>query len=336
MSASNARAITVVLPFAPQDQEAHDRLVAAACALRARADGGAVQVIQCVPPAVDMEARGAGDGVDWWNLESPHFSERSAVETLAGGVCAALDTAGLASTGARLIVTPASSLGEELAALLAARLGAPVFGRCIALALQEDGVVARRMAFGGRLVLELRSDATTCCAAWRPQGEVPGLSPLAAARLHRIVVDGEAPPAFEAEVLPAADGQARLEGARVVVGGGRGMAGPEGFDLLSRVAACLGGSVGGSLPAVDAGWVPVARQVGQSGKFVSPQLYFAVAISGTPQHLAGVAGTTRIVAVNQDPDAPIFAVADVGVVADWRELLPMLVEHLESVCAPAG
>jgi electron transfer flavoprotein alpha subunit len=95
----------------------------------------------------------------------------------------------------------------------------------------------------------------------------------------------------------------------------------------------VGAALGGSLPAVDAGWVPVARQVGQSGRFVSPRLYFAVGISGTPQHLAGVAGTTRIVALNQDPDAPIFNLADVGVVADWRELLPLLAERLDAAAA---
>lgn len=142
------------------------------------------------------------------------------------------------------------------------------------------------------------------------------LQPLPAARVQRVVIEVKAAAEPDTEPLHSADGQVRLEGARLVVSGGRGMAGPQGFAALTRIAESLGGALGGSLPAVDAGWVPVARQVGQSG--------------------AGVAGTTRIVAVNQDPEAPIFAVADVGVVADWRELLPLLTQHLESTRTAAA
>jgi electron transfer flavoprotein alpha subunit len=119
----------------------------------------------------------------------------------------------------------------------------------------------------------------------------------------------------------------------MVVSGGRGIGAPEGFDLLARIANLLGAGLGGSLPAVDAGWVPVAHQVGQSGKFVSPRVYFAVAISGTPQHLAGIAPSARIVALNNDKDAPIFQRCDVGVVGDWREILPLVMDELETSAA---
>ena len=106
------------------------------------------------------------------------------------------------------------------------------------------------------------------------------------------------------------------------------MQGDEGFALLAQLAQRLGASLGGSLPTVDAGWVPVARQIGQSGKFVNPRAYFTVGISGTPQHLAGVSTDTRIIAVNKDPEAPIFARAEVGVVAQWQDLLPELLKEL--------
>lgn len=118
-----------------------------------------------------------------------------------------------------------------------------------------------------------------------------------------------------------ADKMPALEGARLVVSGGRGMQGEAGFALLGRIAGQLGAALGGSLPTVDAGWVPVARQIGQSGKFVSPRIYFTVGVSGTPQHMAGVSADSRIIAVNKDPSAPIFARADVGVVAEWQDLL---------------
>jgi len=114
------------------------------------------------------------------------------------------------------------------------------------------------------------------------------------------------------------------------VSGGRGMQGTEGFALLAQLAARFDAALGGSLPAVDAGWVPVTHQVGQSGKFVSPSVYVAVGISGTPQHLAGVSATTRIVAINNDADADIFRVADVGIVADWDTFIPALIARVDA------
>jgi electron transfer flavoprotein alpha subunit len=106
------------------------------------------------------------------------------------------------------------------------------------------------------------------------------------------------------------------------------MGGEEGFTALQALAGSLGAAVGASLPAVDAGWAPVARQIGQSGKYVSPEVYLGVGLSGTPQHLAGIDPHTRIVAVNKDPEAAIFARARIGVTADWREFLPELARAL--------
>jgi electron transfer flavoprotein alpha subunit len=185
--------------------------------------------------------------------------------------------------------------------------------------------------------VELRTDARVCCAAWRPQTNARDeLVPVDAARVHRVAQDTGPAASAEIELLDSVDGQQRLDGAKLVVSGGRGIGGPEGFELLSRIATVLGGALGGSLPAVDAGWLPATRQVGQSGKLVAPRLYFAVGISGTPQHLAGVAASARIVALNSDPDAPIFSVAEVGVVTDWRKLLPLLAQRLEVALAPGG
>lgn len=327
------RTLTLVLPFAPDEREAHERLVAAACALHAQGGWAALEVLQLVPAAAAAPAFGAGAALAWYEVRNPHVAADNEAETLVRLARAALATAGLAGDRPRLVVWPAGPLGEEAAALLAADLGAAALGRCTSVGADGGAVIASRAAFGGRVEVHLRCEAQLACAAWRPQGSVPPVQALPAARIHPVAVDIEAPPGREIEALHSADGQARLDGARLVVSGGRGMAGPEGFALLGRIAASLGGAVGGSLPAVDAGWVPVARQVGQSGRFVSPRLYFAVGISGTPQHLAGVAGTARIVAVNQDPDAPIFAVADVGVVADWRDLVPLLAQRLEALRA---
>ncbi len=124
-----------------------------------------------------------------------------------------------------------------------------------------------------------------------------------------------------------------IAAADVLVAGGRGVGGPEGFELLRRVAGLLGGEVAASRAAVDAGWVPYSRQVGQTGKTVQPDLYLAVGISGSVQHRAGMQSAGTIVAVNTDPEAPIFGIADYGIVGDYREVLPELVRIFEKEAA---
>ncbi|RYZ00944.1 MAG: electron transfer flavoprotein subunit alpha/FixB family protein [Comamonadaceae bacterium] len=226
-----------------------------------------------------------------------------------------------------LLLAPQGAEGEQIAAATAAATGGHALGRCSSLAVQDHAIVATRAVFGGRAELALRSDARLACAVLRPEAIAAGTA-TAAVRTHDVTLD-DAPP-FTAEAVPATQAHPRVDGAAMVVAGGRGMAGEDGFALLARIAGALGAGLGGSLPAVDAGWVPVAHQVGQSGKFVSPKVYFAVGISGTPQHLAGIAGAARIIALNNDRDAPIFGRCDVGVEGDWREILPLLAAQLEA------
>ena len=125
----------------------------------------------------------------------------------------------------------------------------------------------------------------------------------------------------------------RLEDAEVIVSGGRGMGGPEGFKTLEEMAAVLGGAVGATRAACDLGWYPVPHQIGLTGKVVSPTLYIAVAISGASQHMAGLTGAKNIVAINKDPEANIFRFCRFGVVADWKTVVPPLLEKIKELKA---
>jgi electron transfer flavoprotein alpha subunit len=130
--------------------------------------------------------------------------------------------------------------------------------------------------------------------------------------------------------ISEADAAAPIEEARIVVAGGRGVGGPDGFRVVEEIAEALGGAVGATRAAVDAGWIPYAQQIGQTGKIVKPQLYLALGISGAIQHKVGMQTAETIVAVNRDPDAPIVEFADLAIIADLFEVAPALLAELRA------
>ena len=216
-----------------------------------------------------------------------------------------------------LLVFPASAEGEELAGAIAATNGAAIVGRITSLKRDADHLVVSRTSHGGRIAIRLRIREGLAVATANDMPEHDGEIALGA------------PTDRALERVALRDQRMALESAGVVISGGRGLD-AEGFAMLEQIADAVGGAVGASLAAVDLGLAPVSRQIGQSGKFVTPQVYLAVGMSGTPQHLAGIGSATRIIAVNTDPEAPIFRFAEVGVVADARILLPLLSLALET------
>jgi electron transfer flavoprotein alpha subunit len=235
----------------------------------------------------------------------------------------------LAEDARRMLLLLPGAVGEELAARLAMRLDAVPLGRCNAIAQDGARLIAHRAAYGGRAELVLETEAPRCIATMRRPATppTPAADPVVRRAELAIPLPADAP---QPEVLPgAADRPKRVDAARIVVSGGRGMGGPEGFALLRELAELLDAAAGASLPAVDAGWASVSQQVGQSGAFVAPDLYLAVGMSGTPQHLAGIALHSRIAAINSDPEADIFRVAEIGLVASWQDVLPRLIAALQ-------
>jgi len=230
-----------------------------------------------------------------------------------------------AFTGFRLALVPLGPIGDLIGASLAQRLDIAMLGFCSAITLDDSGIHAKRASHGGRAGITVTSN-TASVASLR----APKIDDTAVRRglVTRITLTGDLPAPMSLSLQDSGVQNASLEGARLIVSGGRGIGGPEGFIQLNELAASLGGALGGSLPSVDAGWVPVFRQVGQSGKFVTPDIYVAVGISGTPQHMAGIGLHTRIVAINKDAEADIFRFAELGVVADWQDILPALIEKL--------
>ena len=233
----------------------------------------------------------------------------------------------------------ATNNGRDLGPRVSCRLKTGLTADCTGLDIDEESgnVAWTRPAFGGNLM------ATILCPDHRPQiGTVrPGVfkkSDAVEAKAEVIKedihVDAKDIRTQVLELIKEADGEnVDLEGAEIIVSGGRGVGGPEGFEPVKALADVLGGVVGASRAAVDAGWIAHAHQVGQTGKTVGPKLYIACGISGAIQHVAGMSGSDCIVAINKDPEAPIFDIADYGVVGNLFEVLPVLTEEIKKARA---
>lgn len=247
--------------------------------------------------------------------------------------CIALDTL-VNKYGPTSMLIGATNNGRDLGPRLSCRLKTGLTADCTKLDIDPDSgnVAWTRPAFGGNLM------ATILCPDHRPQlGTVrPGVFKKTDATEPTAEIIKEdihvAPEDIRTKIIEiikdAGDEVVDLEGADIIVAGGRGVGGPEGFEPLRVLAKELGATVGASRAAVDAGWITHNHQVGQTGKTVGPKIYIACGISGAIQHVAGMSSSDIIVAINKDPDASIFDIADYGVVGDLNEVIPVFTEEL--------
>lgn len=227
-----------------------------------------------------------------------------------------------------IVILGASSQGKDISACLSARLNSPLAMDCVAVRFEDKRLMATRYMYGGKILADVELDGSPKIIAIRPN--VMAITNAdGAGTIEKLDVDtGITALKFIDKHLDT--GKVELTEADTVVSGGRGMGGPD-FSIIEALATALNGAVGASRSAVDEGWRSASDQVGQTGKVVSPNLYIACGISGAIQHLAGMSSSKIIVAINKDPEAPIFSKADYGIEGDLFELVPLITEEIRKL-----
>jgi electron transfer flavoprotein alpha subunit len=225
-----------------------------------------------------------------------------------------------------VIITGATSIGKDLCARLSARLDAALATDCMAIQIQKDQCRITRPMYGGKILADVVLEGFPKIIGIRPNAMGISESPAEGIMERFTPKIREGAMKFVEKTMDT--GKVELTEADVIVSGGRGMGGPD-FKIIEELASALGGAVGASRSAVDEGWRPHSDQVGQTGKTVSPNLYIACGISGAIQHLAGMSSSKVIVAINKDPDAPIFSKADYGIVGDLFEVIPAITAEIK-------
>jgi electron transfer flavoprotein alpha subunit len=293
----------------------------------ARLSGGNVEAVWLTDKATDEGLKQLGA----WGAKTVWLVENAALAPYRAEVWAPAIAELAAAQTPKAIFAPVTSRQRELMARLAARLGVGIAADCTVLAMDGDKLIATRPVYAGKLLAKVSWAKTPWLATLRPNVFRPADSQAGAtAAIERPSVkvpDGQLKLVERRE--EASTGLPELSEAEIVVSGGRGMKGPENYVILEELAGVIGAAVGASRAAVDAGWRPHRFQIGQTGRTISPKLYLGFGVSGAIQHLAGMRTSKVIVAVNKDPEAPIFKVADYGIVADLFEVVPQLTQEFK-------
>jgi electron transfer flavoprotein alpha subunit len=229
---------------------------------------------------------------------------------------------------ADIILLSNTALGKDLAPFISIKINAGLVIDCIKLEIENGEIIATRPVYAGKALIESKLLSNKKIFTLRPNVFPIVESDNKQTQVEVVQVEN---PDLRSRVIEykKSDGKRDVAEAEIIVSGGRGLKGPENFNLIEELADSIGAAVGASRAAVDAGWRPHSEQVGQTGKTVSPNLYFAIGISGAIQHLAGMSSSKCIVAINKDKEAPIFGVADYGIAGDLFEVIPALTEELK-------
>jgi electron transfer flavoprotein alpha subunit len=293
------------------------------------AGGGEVHALLIGAPGVAQQAEALGrHGAD-----VVYVVEHSALERYSPEVYSATLAERIKSGGYRGGFFTASAQGRDLAPRVAARLGVSLAADLTGFEFQNDEVIARHPAYTGKVTVTLRLSGTPALLSLRPGFVTPTEQPRSA-RVEEIqpALDPTAARVIVTELAQRSTTKLDLGEASIIVSGGRGLRTAENFKLVEDLASAIGNAAVGATRAVtDDGWRPPTDQIGQTGRLVSPDLYIAVGISGAIQHLAGMRTAKTIVAINKDKEAPIFKVADYGIVGDLFEILPRLTEEVKKV-----
>jgi electron transfer flavoprotein alpha subunit len=300
-------------------------LVAAAERLREKLGDGIVQVALLGPDAESYGEMLIHHGADEvFMVSSPELKSYNTELILA------VLEAATRRISPDVILFPADAVGGEIAPRLAYRLGAGIVTDCVGFEVDAESGHIRwlRPVYGGNAMAFMVTRGPVQIATFRQRAFEPlPEDPSRRGKVQALEVELEPAMAWVSlveEVREEVEGIS-LDEAEIVIGGGRGIGDPEGFSDLETLAQILEGAVGSSRPPADSGWVPHGKLIGQTGKIVSPNLYIAIGISGAPQHMAGISSAKTIVAINKDEDAPIFKVAHLGVVDNWRQVVPALI-----------
>lgn len=232
---------------------------------------------------------------------------------------------------ADIVLIPASEMGKDVAPRVAVKLDAGLASGCTALTVENGVIRATRPVYAGKSMLQVEVKTAIKVFSLRPNVFTAAAGP-GDATVEECSADlSDADLASVVKEVKLSSGKKDVAEADIIVSGGRGLKGPEHFAIIEELAGSLGAAVGASRAVVDAGWRPHDEQVGQTGKTVSPSLYIAVGISGAVQHLAGMSSSKFIVAVNKDKDAPIFSIADYGIVGDAFEVVPAITTEVKKL-----
>lgn len=234
--------------------------------------------------------------------------------------------------GASIVIMPATSLGKDCAPQVAVKLDAGLGSDCVAFKVEDNTIIGSRPMYAGKILADIKINSPIQVYTIRPNIFPAGVNDGSTINVELVDIPLTESD-FSSQVVEIMQTAGKLDVAEadIIVTGGRGMKGPENFKMLEELAELLGGAVGASRSVVDAGWRPHSDQVGQTGKTVSPSLYIAVAVSGAIQHLAGMSSSKNIVAINKDKDAPIFQIANYGIVADAFEIVPALTKEVKKL-----